>query len=282
MADWENAEYTLYSSPFSLYSMMARHTIQLGPITHDAIPPKSITLSFINHKANENLSEYYLTKVNPKGQVPTMTGNILQQPLTESRAISLHLAEKHYPAMLPAKHETVVRDLFQRLHAVYGLSISNRNPTPEMRQYNPSPVEKILKRADISPEYRAALEVKLAFHNEQNGVAFQPAIVAKNRADLQAIFVEIVEHRRQSGSIVNDDEWTFGSEVGPTILDSHLLPFVLRCIEVGSAELVPLELQRWAEVKAKSPSWQRVMRGRPTTYHPSMGPVEEMHDMMSL
>ncbi|KAF4993790.1 hypothetical protein FGRMN_6224 [Fusarium graminum] len=246
------------------------------------MPPRSINLSFVNHKAHENLNEDYLIKVNPKGQVPSMTGNVLDQPLTDSRSISLHLAEKHYPAMLGAQHEDVVRDLFERLHAVYGLSISNNNPTPEMTKYNPSPVEKMLQKDDISPEYRAALEVKLAFHNKYNGVAFQPDIVAKNRADLHSIFQEVVEHRRQSDSVGNFDEWTFGPDVGPTILDSHLLPFVLRCMEVGNDDLVPSELQRWAEVKAKSPSWIKVMRGRPTTYHPSMGPVAEMQDMMSL
>lgn len=113
-------------------------------------------------------------------------------------------------------------------------------------------------------------------------MAFQPDVVAKNRAGLKALFEEIVEHRRQSGAYDNDDDWTFGSQVGSTILDSHLLPFVLRCIEVGSLDLVPAELRRWAEVKEKSPAWQRVMHGRPTQYHPSMGPVADMHDMMSL
>ncbi|KAF6520540.1 hypothetical protein HZS61_014798 [Fusarium oxysporum f. sp. conglutinans] len=151
-----------------------------------------------------------------------------------------------------------------------------------MTQRNPSPVEKILQRTDISPQYRAALEVKLAFHNQHNAIAFQPGVVAKHRADLKAIFEEVVEHRRQSGSYEDYDEWTFGSDIGPTILDSHLLPFTLRCMEVGNDDLVPLELQRWAKVKEKSPSWQKVMHGKPTTYHPSMGPVAEMSEMMTL
>ncbi|CAJ0547489.1 Ff.00g042430.m01.CDS01 [Fusarium sp. VM40] len=280
MTDWTDAEYTLYSSPFSLYSMMARHTVQLGPTTHNAMPPKSIALSFVNHKAHENLSEVYL-KVNPKGQVPSMTGSLLDHTLTDSYSISLHLAEKHYSAMLGGSHEDVVRDLFERLHAVYGLSISNNNPTPEMIKHNPSPVEKILERDDISAEYRKALEAKLAFHNKYNGVAFHPDVVAENRADVQRIFEEVVEHRRKSGTISQDDEWTFGAEVGPTILDSHILPFALRCMEVGNG-LVPPELQRWAKAKEKSPLWYKVMRGRPTTYHPSMGPVAEMQDMMTL
>jgi hypothetical protein len=104
--------------------------------------------------------------------------------------------------------------------------------------------------------------------------------VANALADLQTIFAEITEHRRESGAL--DDGWTFGAQVGPTVLDSHLLPIVLRCVEVGNGGLVPQELQRWAEAKAKSPAWLKVMGGRPTKWDPSMGPVEDMQDMMSL
>ncbi|KAH8199355.1 hypothetical protein TruAng_006487 [Truncatella angustata] len=261
---------------------MARHTVQLGPATHNAKPPQKITLSFINHRKNQNLNEEYLVLVNPKGQVPAMTGNVLEQPLTDSRSISLHLAEKHYPAMLPAEHAVVIQDLLKRIHAIYGLSFSNKNPTAEMTQYNPSPVEDILKKTDLSPKYRAALEAKLSFHNKNNAVAFQPAIVAKARADLQVIFAEIIEHRGQSGASDTDATWTFGNQVGPTVLDSHLLPLVLRCIDAGNAELVPQELQRWAGAMAKSPAWQKVMHGRSTRWDSSMGPVEDMQDMMSL
>lgn len=163
MADSNNAEYTLYSAPFSLYSMMARHTVQLGPETLGAKPPRKITLSFVNHRENGNLEEDYL-KVNPKGQLPAMTGSVLDQPLTSSHCISLYLAEKHYPAMLPAEQADVIRDLIERLHAVPGPSFSNRKPTTEMMQHNPSPVENILKRTDLSPEYRAALETKLSLY----------------------------------------------------------------------------------------------------------------------
>lgn len=112
-------------------------------------------------------------------------------------------------------------------------------------------------------------------------MAFRPDVVAKANADLQAIFAEVLNQRRQSGAYGNADQWTFGSEVGPTVLDSHLLPLVMRCVEVGNAELVPQELQQWAAVKAKSPVWQKVMHGRPTRWAPSMGPTKDMTEMMS-
>ncbi|KAK6860812.1 hypothetical protein PG995_004448 [Apiospora arundinis] len=279
-----NAEYNLYSSPFSLYSMMARHTCQLGPTTAGAEPP-SIALRFVNHKKDENLREDYLVHVNPKGQVPAMTGGALTQPLTDSITITLHLAEQHYPAMLPPEHAAVIRDLLKRIHAIPGLSFTNKNPTAEMAKYNPSPVEHILNNEkDISPEYRKALEGKLKFHQEGNAVAFQPSVVAKAHADLQTIFAEITEHRKRSGAYDKESppEWTFGKLVGPTALDSHLLPLVLRCVDAGNAELVPPELQRWAAAQAKGPVWQKVLHGRPTLWDPSMGPVEDMQEMMTL
>lgn len=161
MADLSDAEYTLYSSPFSLYSMMVRHTILLGPTTHDAKPPKNIVLHFVNRDKNENLDEYYLVRVNPKGQVPAMTGNVLEKPLTDSYFISSYLAEKHYPSMLPKEHAVVIKNLMERFHSVYGLSFSNKKPTSQMVDHNPSPVEDILKQTDLSPEYRRALHVKL-------------------------------------------------------------------------------------------------------------------------
>lgn len=161
MTELNNAEYTLYSSPFSLYSMMARHTVQLGPTTRDAAPPKQITLRFVNHRKDENLNEDYLVRVNPKGQVPSMTGSVLEQPLTDSISITLHLAEAHYPALLPPERAAVIRNLLERLHAIYGLSITNNRPTPEQMSRYPSPAEDILRRTDISPEYRRALETKL-------------------------------------------------------------------------------------------------------------------------
>lgn len=107
-------------------------------------------------------------------------------------------------------------------------------------------------------------------------------MVAKAYADLQTIFAEIIELRSQTGSSPSVEDWTFGSRVGPTVLDSHLLPLVLRCIDVDNADLIPLELQRWAKAKEKSATWQKVMHRRPTVWDPSMGPAADMQEMMTL
>lgn len=163
MTDLRNAEYTLYSAPFSLYSMMARHTVQLGPLTDHTTPPCNIDLSFINHGKNDNLKEEYL-KINPKGQIPSLVGNVLKEPLTDSISISLYLAEKHYPALLPTAQAALIKQLLERIHQVNGPSINNKKASPEMQKYNPSPAAEMLKRTDISPEYRKALEFKLRLY----------------------------------------------------------------------------------------------------------------------
>ncbi|KAK7913819.1 hypothetical protein PG985_011522 [Apiospora marii] len=278
-ADPTDAEYTLYSAPFSLYSMMARHTVLLGPKTLNAKPPKKIDLHFINHKKNENLGENYLLNINPKGQIPAMTGGALEKPLTDSMSITLHLAETHYPAMLPADHEVMIREILGEMHAIPGLSFSRVIETPEM---NPSPAEKMLERQDISPAYRQALLQKLMFHYEGNALAFQPGPVAKARRDLKILFGKITVQRLASGAYgkYGPPEWTFGWRVGPTALDAHLLPLVLRCVEVGHDDLPTQDLKTWANAMARSPAWQKTMHGGPTVWDPSMGPVEEMQKFM--
>lgn len=121
----------------------------------------------------------------------------------------------------------------------------------------------------------------LPSHNKNNGIAFHPDVVAKAHADLRAIFADVVEQRKKSGAYGHVDEWTFGKEVGPTILDSHFVPLVMRCVEAGNAELVPQELQNWATAKSESPVWQKVMHGRPTRWNSSMGPIADMQEMMT-
>lgn len=106
--------------------------------------------------------------------------------------------------------------------------------------------------------------------------------MAKAHNDLRDIFAEIIEVRKLIGIDQPETEWIFGSEIGPTALDSHSLPLVLRCMDAGNAELVPDELQHWAKSMEKTSTWQKVMHGKPTLWNASMGPIGEMSEMMSL
>ena len=183
MSESPEAQFTLYSSPFSLYSMMVRHTIYLGTTTTGATSPGTIALSFINTRKDHNLSEHYLLRVNPKGQIPALTGNGLDQPLVGSPSISLYLAEEYYPAMLPAGSAAIIKDLLQRVHAVHGPSFSNKNPTAEMMRHSPSPAENILSKTDLSPEYRKALEAKVELCVPSLSVSFKLNTIPWHYAD---------------------------------------------------------------------------------------------------
>lgn len=63
-----DAVYTLHYFTFSLYSLMARFGLALGRQLNPETAPR-ITLQFVNTADDDNLSEHYLTQVNPRGQV---------------------------------------------------------------------------------------------------------------------------------------------------------------------------------------------------------------------
>jgi hypothetical protein len=61
------SSYTLYHFPFSLFSIMVRYAIALGQASHEA--GLRIEEKIVDLHRDENLSEWYLTEINPKGQV---------------------------------------------------------------------------------------------------------------------------------------------------------------------------------------------------------------------
>ena len=160
MASSEDARYVLYVFPFSLYSIMVRFTIALGRDYHKAIKAPVIENRLVNLHEDEELTEWFL-KINPKGQVPAMTSNVLASPLPDSLAMSYHFCEHHYPGLLPEAHRQVIQDLLSKVHDIEGSSLSVKNPRKELTVEVPNPgLDKLLERADISEEYRRALESK--------------------------------------------------------------------------------------------------------------------------
>lgn len=60
--------YTLHFSPFSLYSLMIRFSAQIGKTINPESAP-NVQIKLVNLDKSDNLSEEYLTRVNPRGQV---------------------------------------------------------------------------------------------------------------------------------------------------------------------------------------------------------------------
>ena len=164
MADAEDASYVLYVFPFSLYSLMVRFTVSLGTAAApgDASHP-IIERRLVNLHRDDNVAEWYLTRISSKGQVPALVGGRLSAPLTESLAISRWLCEYHFTGLMPPRFRETMDDLMGRLHEISGMSLSVTASADEFPEGIPiASVDERLSQDDVSPEYRAALEAKKA------------------------------------------------------------------------------------------------------------------------
>ena len=165
----DGVPFTLLTFPFSLYSIMARFAIELGKEYHqgsNGVP--NIIHKLINLHRDENLEEWFLTEINPSGQVPVMTRerrNGSTKPrlevTTESAAISKFFGENFFPGVLGGAHRGEVDRLLEKIHEIQAFSLSVKNPTKEQAVEVPDPgLNALLARTDISEKYRRALEYK--------------------------------------------------------------------------------------------------------------------------
>jgi glutathione S-transferase len=150
--------FTLYHFPFSLFSIIVRYAIALGG---DASEDVHIEQTIIDLHRDENLSEFYLTKINPKGQVPALTSTILPEPVTGSLEIILYLAN-FLPNLVPEIHKSIIIELLNELHAIQPLSLSAPPLEREKQQegnVNPK-IDEYLQQDAISTSWQKALEYK--------------------------------------------------------------------------------------------------------------------------
>lgn len=115
-------------------------------------------------------------------------------------------------------------------------------------------------------------------HVKTKNDALKPDQVEKAEKQAHDYFSELLSIRKTHGA---DSVWLFGPDVGPTILDAHTVPFILRMMDekVGRSSMVPTELQEYASRVMGGPEWDAVMHGRPTMYDASMGPVRELNPL---
>ncbi|POS70335.1 hypothetical protein DHEL01_v211268 [Diaporthe helianthi] len=273
--------YTLHNYPFSLFSIMVRFTYVLGRSSADpATSGVHIDYQLVDINRQENLGEDYLININPKGQVPALTGPKLPAPLTDSVDISYWLCG-HYPKLLPPGIEPTIRDLFTKLHDIhiYSLCVRPESVPPEWRTSGipPTTVDALLGKPDseVSPAYRRALEKKREFQVTTKKDALKPEQVEQAEKQARDFLSGVLSIYKSHGV---DSVWLFGPDVGPTILDAHTVPFIARMVDekVNRSSLVPAELQEYASRVMARPEWDAVMHGRPTVYDASMGPVREL------
>lgn len=107
----------------------------------------------------EQLTEFYLCKVNPDGRVPALTNDkLLPQSLHETLDITWYLCD-WYPGFLPREHANEIRRLIEELHEI-NFPVLTFGPQDRHALDLDASVHEILRRDDISEEYRKALEYK--------------------------------------------------------------------------------------------------------------------------
>ncbi|KAJ3497129.1 hypothetical protein NLG97_g2140 [Lecanicillium saksenae] len=257
--------YTLHMFPFSLYSIMVMYTYVLGKDVSDGLGGVAISNKLVNLHRDENIDEDYLKRVNPKGLVPTLTGGSLTEPLPESLAISYWLSS-HYPRLLPEAREKDIRQLLSDIHSIQGMCLSVERGT--RMEKVPCDADEPLQRTDLSPEYRQALEYKQRIHRETLETALTDARVAEAENQTRTLFKNVSKIYR------GEDNWIFGKN--PTLLDGHLVPFIVRLLDCEREDLIPENLQNYAKRHAASPQWNRVMHAKPTRWNVSLGHVSDM------
>ena len=110
-----------------------------------------------------------------------------------------------------------------------------------------------------------------------------------NKTILRALDEEPVEHAKKQAreffartfELYKRDNrggiWIFGDDIGATALDAHVIPWILRLVEVGRADLIPVELQKYAAKAAEGPAWQSVSMGGPTLEEPWLKKMKAKH-----
>jgi len=151
--------YTLYHHPFSVCSLMVRYTLAIAGPTNQYTTSMDVVEKEIDIYNSGQLDEHFLTRVNPKGQVPVLAGSSLASPIADSLAITSYLADRHH-ALIPGAHDKQIRSLLSQLHALNYFSLSFGSTKPQMARIFIEAIDERLARRNISAEYRAALEYK--------------------------------------------------------------------------------------------------------------------------
>ncbi|KAJ6780566.1 hypothetical protein PWT90_10657 [Aphanocladium album] len=267
-ASGDGAEYTLHCFTFSLYSLMVRFALGLGRQVNDENAPR-VQLKFVNLQAHENLSEDYLTKVNSKGQVPSLTSSLLPSPLSDSQQIAKWLCEKQ-PELVPATRKETIDRLMEKLYSFHFKAL---NIPPEAAANGiPNVAAAMLENATISEKHRRALEIKSIFHDTLHSRTIESEHIAQVEAHVSAFMIElagIIEENK-----VTDSPWIFGQQ--PTILDAYASALIIRLLDTNRLDLLPTTVQTYGKAVQQSVEWNKVTHDRPTVYNASMGPVAEL------
>lgn len=107
----------------------------------------------------EQLTEFFLCKINPDGQVPVLANDALfKNPMPEAIDITWYICE-WYPLLLPLEHERTIRELITKLHNI-NFAVLTFRPQAQNPERLRKRVEQLLQHESTSDEYRRALQHK--------------------------------------------------------------------------------------------------------------------------
>lgn len=154
--------FTLYEADYSICAITVRITHAMRGEPRPDYPDmnwltKTISISPENP---EQLSEFYLCKVNTLGQVPVLVNDaLLPSPIPDSVSITWYLCE-WYPDLLPPQHAKKIKELIHELHQINIGALttggSSKYPTELLAK-----ARELLQQNDISNTYKSVLENKI-------------------------------------------------------------------------------------------------------------------------
>ncbi|KAI1143260.1 hypothetical protein F5Y05DRAFT_368032 [Hypoxylon sp. FL0543] len=252
-----SAPFTLYAATYSICSLMVLMTYEMRGTPREGRPEMKLARKFIDISihAREQLSEFFLLKVNPKGTVPVLVNErLLEKPIAESVDISYYIAD-WYPTLLPPQHEQVIKELIFELHEISYklLTFGTKTKYPHL---NRDWLLEQAKRTDISDEYRKALEYKAeltrgwADHHSEEDLAENEA----RTRDFCAKILALMEKRPEA-----KDRFTYIFGPEPTVLDAHAVVFFGRVYDKERLDLLPPILVKWHESIRNTDLWKRAV-----------------------
>ncbi|KAK4506402.1 hypothetical protein PRZ48_000132 [Zasmidium cellare] len=246
----EQATHVLYHFQFSICSIMVRYTFaQRGPAIDDAheirLEEKHVDIV----KDLEQMSEHFLC-------VPVLLDVKNGSPLPDSVAITKYLA-KSYPSMIPEPHAKEIAQLIHDLHGIsfFGFTFAGK---PQTVSRSKEHLQGFLE-GDISDRYRKAIEYKLKRLDTAKAGALTPEAAAKNEEYTKQLVTKLEALLQASKT-----SWLFDLEQ-PSALDSHLVVFIARMLDIGRGDVIPEALKSYGQQAMSRPEWQQVMQGKSTT-----------------
>ncbi|KAF3767945.1 hypothetical protein M406DRAFT_355772 [Cryphonectria parasitica EP155] len=257
-----SAPFTLYYGYYSVFSTMVRLTFALRGAPRPDRPEMTLHKQpiSISPAEPEQLSEEYMTKINPKGQVPVLANEVLlgPKPMPESADIAYYMSE-WYPSLLPKEHEATIRELVGEVYKismpVLTFPLDTKNPAKFMDK-----VKELLAKPDLSDTHRQALEAKAKFLENAPKI-FSQANLDVNIERVKDFSAKILAVREKNGTGDTVD-YIFGTT--PTILDADVLTFFARMCDAGRKDLIPAPLVKWVEHFREGPVWKEVVPGYTT------------------